>query len=134
MHERRNHHVGASSSVGPCPFYGTMHAKLYFQIHSTALPCLQGWQSIGCGEKNSAPTSELTSLYCVQCLKSILYIFYIIYETFFFRERLAKRYEKKDQKEAGSEPKRPKSKSRKHSEAPEVETAPSKRARKKQKD
>lgn len=51
--------------------------------HSTALPCLQGWQSIGCGEKDSAPTSELTSLYCVQCLKSILYMLYIYMKPFF---------------------------------------------------
>ena len=58
-----------------------------------------------------------------------IYALYI-HETFFFRERLAKRYEKKGKKEDGSEPKGPKSKSRKHAEAAEVETAPSKRTRK----
>ena len=50
---------------------------------------------------------------------------------FFERERLAQRYEKKDQKEDGPEPKGLKKKGRKPVEAVEVATAPSKRVRKK---
>jgi hypothetical protein len=108
-----------------------MHAKLYLQIpfHGSSLPpgLAKHWLW---RKRFSSNLRADIALLCPMFEVDPIYALYI-HETFFFRERLAKRYEKKDKKEdSGSEPKGPKSKSRKHAEAAEVETAPSKRTRK----
>lgn len=90
MHESCNPYVGASSSVGPCSLYGTMHAKIKFANPIPRLfPASRAGKALAV-EKKIQLQPQSWHRYTVSNVWSRSYINELLYETFFWKRKVGK--------------------------------------------